>query len=355
MRSIVLVLVLGVVWVTAACSPGDDGSSGGDLDPDVADRAQHFLDTYVTEDGQVLRHDQGDDTVSEGQAYAMLLAEAVGDDDLARTIWEWTDEHLARDDGLLAFHADSSGNVIDEQPATDADTLMAWALLRYDGGDADELHSAGGRLADAVLQEETVDTPAGRVPAAGPWATGDPPTINPSYWMPGVARTIGELTGDDTWDDMADAMADVLGDATSGGSTLPTDWTTLDGGSLEPIGSPDGQYPVQYGPDAQRVPIFYAATCEGDGQELAAQWWDKLSGADNGALALTPDGGTVNGARSPLALMAASAAARVAGDNGAADDLEQQAADQAEATPTYYGDAWVALGPLLLDGPLSPC
>ena len=41
---------------------------------------ERFLDAYVDPDGRVVRRDQGGDTVSEGQAYALLLATAVGDE-----------------------------------------------------------------------------------------------------------------------------------------------------------------------------------------------------------------------------------------------------------------------------------
>src|SRR6266571_1756749 len=41
--------------------------------------AQAFLDGYIDPDGRVVRRDQGGDTVSEGQSYAMLTAVALGD------------------------------------------------------------------------------------------------------------------------------------------------------------------------------------------------------------------------------------------------------------------------------------
>src|SRR3546814_3053042 len=89
--------------------------------------AADFLDEYVTAEGRVVRYDQGGDTVSEGQAYAMLLA--VGSDDEARfaTIWDWTEQNLQRSDWLLAWQW-ADGGVVDEAPAADADLDAAWAL-----------------------------------------------------------------------------------------------------------------------------------------------------------------------------------------------------------------------------------
>ena len=50
-----------------------------------------------------MRIDQGGDTVSEGQAYGMLLAAAIGDSQRFDAIWEWTQDNLRRPDGLFAF------------------------------------------------------------------------------------------------------------------------------------------------------------------------------------------------------------------------------------------------------------
>src|SRR3546814_7879618 len=86
----------------------------------ISDVCSSDLDEYVTAEGRVVRYDQGGDTVSEGQAYAMLLA--VGSDDEARfaTIWDWTEQNLQRSDWLLAWQW-ADGGVVDEAPAADAD------------------------------------------------------------------------------------------------------------------------------------------------------------------------------------------------------------------------------------------
>src|SRR3954452_8738279 len=125
--------VVGTALLVAAAGCGD-ASSGATTPPTGPASASSsgtpmtgpasFLSGYVTSDGRVLRHDQGDDVVSEGQAYGMLAAELAGRDDVARTIWSWTREHLQLPDRLLSYHADSDGHVLDHQAAADADTLM---------------------------------------------------------------------------------------------------------------------------------------------------------------------------------------------------------------------------------------
>lgn len=57
----------------------------------------------VDPDGRVVRHDQGGDTVSEGQAYAMLVAVAVGDHDTFTRVWAWTQQHLRRPAETLSW------------------------------------------------------------------------------------------------------------------------------------------------------------------------------------------------------------------------------------------------------------
>ena len=319
--------------------------------------AERFLDRYVTSDGRVIRHDQGGDIVSEGQAYGMLIAEVAQRPALAHTIWSWTAAHLANSDGLIASHATGSGRIEDPHSATDADVLIAYALLRYAGAGQAALHRDGRRVADAVLSQESVTLPDGApLPVAGPWAkaTG---TVDPSYLMPSVFAGVAGLTGDDRWNQAAAAAVAQIATLTNGGRLLPPDWARLSGGHLVPIPNPGGGTGVQYGFDAARLPIWFATGCTADARDLAAGWWRNLLGADgqSGPQALSLDGATINAAPSPLPLMAGSAAAAAAGDSSAASELRTRATTLARQDPTYYGDAWVALGPALLEGSINPC
>lgn len=333
---------------------GSAGAAPGGLS--VEDAAYRFLDTYVGGDGAVRRHDEGGDVVSEGQAYAMLIAQLTERTDQVATIWRWTKEHLQRPDGLLSWRADGQGNVTDRAAATDADTLAAYALLRYDGPDAAALQADGRRLAAAVLQHETVAGAGGLVPTAGDWAAAEqPPTVNPSYWMPDVARALARLTGDDRWEQVATTTLGLLQRGTGSGQQLPADWGSLSGDTVEPKkGGVSGA--VQYGPDAQRVPVFLGFGCDPGGRELAAAWWGLLQDEErSGALALELDGEVTSEEPTPLALLASAAAAAAAGDEDAADDLHARAVEQALERPTYYGDAWIALAGGLRSRALLDC
>jgi endo-1,4-beta-D-glucanase Y len=113
-----------------------------------------------------------------------------------RTIWAWTSAHLRRPDGLLISHADGAGKVLDAESAADADTLAAYALLRYHGPDEDELHDACRKLSAAVFDSESTIASGAPVILAGPWAK-DQQVVNPSYWMPAIFSALGRFTASD--------------------------------------------------------------------------------------------------------------------------------------------------------------
>ena len=318
-----------------------------------------FLARYVTGDGRVIRHDQGGDIVSEGQAYGMLIAEVAGKPALARMIWSWTAAHLMQPDGLFAWHATGSGQIEDPQSATDADILIAYALLRYTGPDQAALHGAGRHVARAVLANESVDLPDGTpLLVAGPWAKAEsPPVVDPSYLMPGVNDALARLTGDGRWRTAGTATTRLIRDVTHDGRRLPPDWAELSGDRLVPTPAPGGGAGVQYGLDAARVPIWFATACDASARNLAGNWWryQLASHGRSGQIALSLDGATINPQSSPVTLLAAAAAAAAAGDQNAARQLRLEADSLALRSPTYYGDAWAALGPALLDGAIERC
>jgi endoglucanase len=311
--------------------------------------ARDFLDRYVEADGRVVRHDQGGDSVSEGQSYALLLAEVVGDDAAFDRIWRWTDAHLRRPDGLLATQTDAAGTVTDDDSASDADLVVAWALLRSRGPARAEHQMAGLGLAAAVLEHETRTLPDGRhVLAAGTWATGEPITVNPSYWAFPAYRQLATLTGDPRWTALGDDGLSLLRELTTS-ATLPPDWARIDAGVITPTPSPSGQVPqVRYSLDAQRA-LVWAATADDDTHTVAAEAWPVLRGPERpSAAALDPRGEVLVADQHPLALIAAAAAASAADHPAEMRRLLARADRLDAAQPSYYGAAWVALGRALL-------
>jgi endoglucanase len=355
--------------VTASGVAGAGVAASGVAGPGVLDgqatatfltpQASAFLATYVKPDGRVNRPDQGNDTVSEGQAYGLLLAETTGRDHLFNLIWQWTHIHLQLGNGLFAWNANATGQIMSPGPASDADLLIAWALLRYAGPGAVAVHRDGRQVANAVLAYE-VTTGVGRIPilTAGPWATGRPATLDPSYWSLPALTGLAQLTGDQEWQRLADSAVLLTRQLTQGGRLLPPDWAELTAvGQVLPESAPNGSASQpQYGLDAQRTVAWFAASCNPQARALAARWWPLLRApARYRALALQLDGTVLNPTRGVLPLVAAASAARAAGASSASLHLLNLAGSQQRRSPGYYGGAWVALGSILTQSHVLGC
>lgn len=332
------------------------GSEQRELTADEA--AEGFLSDYVDADGRVVRRDQGGDTVSEGQAYALLVAVGIGDRDTFAEVWSWTEDNLQRPDGLLSWRW-ADGAVVDASSASDADLDTARALVLAGTAFADPQLSADGiALGQAVLDLETVRTGAGRILVAGNWATEEPFAYNPSYVSPAASGLLAQASGDPRWAEL-DEGSRVVTAALLAESELPPDWAQVRAdGTVEamPGAQGRGNDGVRYSYDATRTPVRLAESCASADRALAAQLVDVLdrSGADTAALDL--GGAPLTDDESAVAAVGQAAAVAAEGDLDRAraelvdaDHLQQQ-------TPTYYGAAWNALGRLLLtDDALGGC
>jgi endo-1,4-beta-D-glucanase Y len=321
-------------------------ASDAPTSPDTADTesraesaAARFLDRYVSDDGRVVRRDQGDDTVSEGQAYALLLAAAIGDRERFDLVWSWTAANLQRPDALLAWHW-ADGRVVDPEPAADADLDAARALLLAGERCGDRAYrDEAVRIGAGILTLETVGTDDGRVLVAGPWARVPPVTINPSYVAPRAYSELFAASGDQLWASVARTGRDHVRTLTLQG--LPPDWARLDpvaGVRGAPPPGDDAPETAQFGLDAARVPVRFAEDCDPVGREVAASLWPDLRARD---------------ASHPLDLVAAAAAAHAAGARRRRNELLDAAERRERAEPGYYGAAWVALGRVLLTTDLA--
>jgi endoglucanase len=336
--------LLACALAPAAC--GESASNAAE--PAAVRSGERFLDGYATADGRVIRRDQGGDTVSEGQAYGMLVAAGLRDWRRFDAIWAWTRAHLRRPDGLLAWRW-AGGRVVGQEAASDADLDAARALLVAGcvRGRSD-LRGAGVALGRAVLAHETARRGRDRILAAGPWATGAPVTVNPSYLDPATLHALAAASGDRAFAQLA---VDGRGLVARVARPLPPDWATVDGaGTVTPSGPPGQVVPPRYGFDAARTLVRLAADPRPAGRRLAATAWPVFRGQQPDAIVLERglDGAPAGGTHSPLGLVAAAGAASAAGDHEAAGRLLGAAQDLDGRQPTYYGAAWVALGRLLL-------
>ena len=340
-------------------SPMRTTNPAGATPPGAADQAfgaaLYFLQRYELPNGRVVRWDQGRDSVSEGQAYAMLLSVAAGDRRPFDAAWGWARTHLLQPDGLLAWHW-ANGTITSSESAADADVDAAYALELA----ATRLHEPGdltsaSALATAIVAHETVGSPAGSVLVAGPWAVGPPSYVNPSYGSPWELAALGGLPGEARpFSALAAGMRTLVGQI-MGSSALPPDWVQLAGPAPNEVSPQGSGAEDRFGFDAVRVPIRWAASCAPSDRRAVAALWPVLGRAALGGRATVdlglrrsdrPGRGAV---KSAVGLVAAAASGWAAGHRGEALDLLSRAEASDHAHPSYYAAAWVALGRVFLE------
>lgn len=355
-----LVVLAGVAVLAVTSIGGFRGTTVGDsaAQPStrVAPRAATttdqlggaFLGDYVT-GGRVIRHDQGNDTVSEGQAYGLLIALGINDRTTFDSIWTWTKKNLMKRDGLLAWRFDG-GKIVDDQPASDADLDAARALVLAGAAfDEPSLTTAGNALGSHILDQLTVSTAVGRILLPGKWAAStEPYTYNPSYSSPVSYAVLGKSSKDPRWAELAKGSAAVSKKLLSS-TALPPDWAqvAMDGTVQPSIAPNDPSTGVRYGFDAARLVLRYAESCTSGDRAISAGLATTLSRSQT--LPLDLGGGRLGGVRSPIANGAAAAAAAAAGDSARAKSQLAASAELISSTHTYYGSAWAALAPLMLE------
>lgn len=343
-----LAVVVIAVGPLTACSH-DAGPGPPVSDPRAAAgkvaraHAEEFFRDYVDDTGRVVRHDKGGDTVSEGQAYALLLAVAMRDRQLFRRVWVWTRDNLQRDDGLFSWLWRPE-YVVDDRPATDADLDIARALILAGREFEDpEFTRAGERIGQGILAQETAVVAGRRVLLPGPWAKEQsPPMINVSYVSPVATAVLSKASGDPAWKDLEEGSRGMI--ATLHRDQLPPDWALLDGnGNLTPTaGGPSGL--TGFGWDAVRVAMRHAESCVDADRDFAAGMTTLLAADASDVF------------QNPVGWVARAASYAAAGRPRDAERAFATAVAMRKDVESYYGDAWVALGGyLLLDGRLGGC
>jgi endoglucanase len=359
MKAMALILVSALGLCVAACGTGQASGSGSRADALATGAANAFLDTYTTDGGRIQRTDQGGDTVGEGQAYGMLAAAAVGDEQRFDEIWTWTQQNMLNSDGLLAFHW-VDGRVVDPTPAADADLDAARALLvascRFRRSD---LKSAAVKIGTAVLAHETATSGSTEVLLAGPFANkGSHLVFNPSYVDPTTLKALASATGDSRFSALASGSSRLVEDLMS---PLPPDWATVDTATAQatPVSSVNAtRGPGMFTFDAPRALVRLAENPDAAARSAEARAWSVFKETKPVDIVTEHQlsGAAVGTTKNPVTLAAAAGAAKASGDTSAMTALLDAAERLNTQQPTYYGAAWVALGRLLLTTDrLQPC
>ena len=352
--ALILLVAIGGPFLVATTddTKGDQRTPPLDLASTAADR---FFERYVNGDGRVVRHDQDGDTVSEGQAYAMLIAAATGERERFDSVWNWAKKNLMQPNGLLAWRW-QDGKVADPQPASDADLDAARALAVASHRFDDKRYSEEARALAKAIADHQVAYPGGgpALLVAGPWATGTSPYyINPSYHSPRAEQQLAKLTDDKRWPEMLVRQRQIVDALIGTGDkvTLPSDWATVaDDGSVVAAPAPGKKDAPRYSYDAVRLPIRLAESCDVADRQQAARLWNVLnrSRETRSAAALGLDGSVVDKTQTAVAAVGAAGGATAAGDTNQALALLDLAERIDTNRASYYGSAGTALGRIML-------
>jgi endoglucanase len=134
----------------------------------------------------------------------------------------------------------------------------------------------------------------------------------------------------------------------TGTGALPPDWARVnEAGHADPMASPAGG-PVGFGLDAARLPVRFAESCDPADRALAASMRPVVAARGDVPALRNLDGSAAGQWQHPVALVAAAATDKAAGDSDSAAARLDQATVLQQRYPTYFGAAWVALGRIML-------
>lgn len=336
-----------VALLLAVSAAGAARADAAALPTPAAEAGKAFLQAYLQPDGRVVRTDQGGDTVSGGQAQAMLVEVALGDEAGFKSVWTWTEANLQLPNALLASTW-SEGHVTDKQPASDADLDAARALvLAAKRFHVSAYRRSGLRIARSVLAQETVVRGGMRVLVAGPWATGSG-IVAPGYWSPRTFELLRVATGDRRFAQLGQSSIALARQLLTPPQRLPAEWASISAkGKIAAIGPPPPHpaAPIEYSLVGARLPIRFEESCSRSARAVAASVWPVFAGVAPSTigLAYSPTGAVLDPNPAAITVLAAAAAAQAAGKTEAREALLAQAQAVNAATPTYYGSAWLAL------------
>lgn len=196
-------------------------------------------------DGRAIDQQNDSVTTSEGQAYTMMRAVWQNDPTTFAETWNWTTAHLERNDHLFSWRwgkrSDGTMGILTgqggENSASDADTLIAYALLMADAKWHNAAYaSAAHEIAPAVWNEEVITvhgTPYLAADNLEKRGTKSTFIANPSYVAPYAYREFAQIDPSHNWLGLLSgsyaylqaAMNDPLDTGKSVG--LPPDWVVV--------------------------------------------------------------------------------------------------------------------------------
>jgi len=178
---------------------------------DLRERWVAYKREYVSPDGRAIDFRNGSMTSSEGQAYGLVRALWMDDREAFDVMLRWTLDNLqGGDPGALPAWKwgahEGRWEVLDAQPAADADQFMIWALLGAAKRWKEPRYSEQAARMLARFWEVEVEEVAGApVVLPGPWSRGSSVIqLNPSYFLPFIWRDFAVFDPAHPWQAVID-------------------------------------------------------------------------------------------------------------------------------------------------------
>lgn len=199
MRSRLATLTGGVLLSALACDRSSDATF-------LTKGWDSYKRLYIQSAGYIADPSRAGEVISEAQGYALLRAAWMRDEETFARVWQWTDRHLRRSDGLYSWRwtPAQGGRVLDANTASDADQEIALALLlASDAFHQPVLAERARDLLHAIRRHESIAIDGRWFPAAGNWAVSGR-LVNLSYFMPYAYRWFAEIDPDGHWAEVID-------------------------------------------------------------------------------------------------------------------------------------------------------
>ncbi len=217
-----------------------------------------FKQNYLSQDGRIVDHENGDISHSEGQGYGMLLAVINDDPATFEKMWRWTRNTLLRPSlWLFSWRYDpKERKVTDENNASDGDTLIAWALLLAGNKWHDQSYlTASESIQDAIINCLIIqqDSRYLLLPGLSGFTKDEGVIINPSYFVFPAWESFWNHRHNDVWLKLKASSLNLITKAHFGKTQLPSDWIFVkNNGEVMPA----EKWPARFSYDAIRIPLY---------------------------------------------------------------------------------------------------
>ena len=231
-----------------------------------------YRERFVAGDGRVLDNANHEISHTEGQGWAMLLAESFGDRAAFDRIWGWTRDKLQhRDSALFSWKWDGNDRVADSNDASDGDILIAWALSRGARHWNEPRYGKSSRAILGDIRRKLIAPASGRLVLL-PGATGfkrgqGAVVVNPSYYIYPAFGEFARFAPSFEWQRLRRDGLGILAEARFGRWGLTPDWINIEGDGDIAL---DTRFPPRFGFDAVRIPLYLIWAGEATPERLAS-------------------------------------------------------------------------------------